>query len=113
MAESGFDPSATSSAGAQGIAQFIPSTAAAYGLRDPFDPVAAIEAQAHLMSDLIRQLGSPQLALAAYNAGPAPVEACDCVPSIPETTAYVSRIVALLGGAGALAMPVFEVRLVK
>jgi hypothetical protein len=113
MAESGFDPSAMSSAGAQGIAQFIPSTAAAYGLRDPFDPVAAIEAQAHLMSDLIRQLGSPQLALAAYNAGPAPVEACDCVPSIPETTAYVSRIVALLGGAGALAMPVFEVRLVK
>jgi soluble lytic murein transglycosylase-like protein len=112
MAESNFNPYASSSAGAQGIAQFIPSTAAAYGLDDPFDPVAAIEAQAHLMSDLIRQLGSPQLALAAYNAGPAPVEACDCVPSIPETTAYVSRILALLGGAGALALPVFEVRLV-
>jgi soluble lytic murein transglycosylase-like protein len=102
----------TSSAGAQGIAQFIPSTAAAYGLDDPFDPAAAIEAQAHLMHDLIAQLGSPQLALAGYNAGPAPVEACDCVPSIPETTAYVSRILALLGGAGALALPAFEVRLV-
>jgi hypothetical protein len=112
MAESNFNPFAVSGAGAEGIAQFIPSTAAAYGLDDPFDPVAAIEAQAHLMSDLIRQLGSPQLALAAYNAGPAPVEACHCIPAIPETTAYVSRILALLGGAGALAVPSFEVRLV-
>ncbi len=59
MAESNFNPFATSSAGAEGIAQFIPSTAAAYGLDDPFDPVEAIEAQAHLMSDLIGQLGSP------------------------------------------------------
>lgn len=112
MAESNFNPFAVSPAGAQGIAQFIPSTAAAYGLADPFDPVAAMEAQAHLMSDLIHQLGSPQLALAAYNAGPAPVEACDCIPAIPETTAYVSRILALLGGAGALVAPAFEVRLV-
>jgi hypothetical protein len=112
MAESNFNPYASSPAGAEGIAQFIPGTAAAYGLEDPFDPVAAIEAQAHLMHDLIVQLGSPQLALAAYNAGPAPVEACACVPSIPETTAYVSRILALLGGAGALALPIFEVRLV-
>jgi hypothetical protein len=112
MAESNFNPFASSPAGAQGIAQFIPSTAGAYGLRDPFNPVEAIDAQAHLMSDLIRQFGSPQLALAAYNAGPAPVEACHCVPAIPETTAYVSRILALLGGAGALAVPSFEVRLV-
>jgi soluble lytic murein transglycosylase-like protein len=112
MAESNFNPFAVSPAGAQGIAQFIPSTAAAYGLDDPFDPHAAIDAQAHLMSDLIHQFGSPTLALAAYNAGPAPVEACHCVPSIPETSAYVSRILALLGGAGALAVPDFEVRLV-
>jgi hypothetical protein len=113
MAESNFNPYATSPAGAQGIAQFVPGTAAAYGLRDPFEPVEAIDAQAHLMSDLIHQLGSPQLALAAYNAGPAPVEACDCVPAIPETTAYVSRILALLSGAGALAVANFEVRLVS
>ncbi len=112
MAESNFNPFAVSPAGAQGIAQFIPSTAAAYGLHDPFDPVAAMDAQAHLMSDLLRQLGSPALALAAYNAGPAPVEECDCVPAIPETTAYVSRILALLGGAGALVVPSFEVRLI-
>jgi hypothetical protein len=112
MAESGFDPNAGSPAGAQGIAQFMPSTAAAYGLDNPFDPVAAIEAQAHLMSDLLRQFGSPELALAAYNAGPGAVEPCDCVPDYPETRAYVSRILALLGGAGALALPSFEVRLV-
>jgi soluble lytic murein transglycosylase-like protein len=112
LAESNFNPFASSPAGAQGIAQFIPSTAAAYGLDDPFDPEAAIDAQAHLMSDLLRQFGSPHLALAAYNAGPAPVQECDCVPAIPETQAYVSRILALLGGSGALMMPRFEVRLV-
>lgn len=112
-AESNFDPTAVSPAGAHGIAQFMPATAASYALRDPFDPVEAIEAQAHLMSDLIRQLGSPQLALAAYNAGPAPVAACGCVPSYPETQAYVSRILALLDGAAALAVPSFGVRLVE
>lgn len=112
MAESGFDPNAGSPAGAQGIAQFMPSTAAAYGLTNPYDPVAAIDAEAHLMHDLLQQLGSPELALAAYNAGPAPVEACHCIPPYPETQAYVTRILALIGGAGAIAMPSFEVRLV-
>jgi soluble lytic murein transglycosylase-like protein len=56
--------------------------------------------------------GSVPLALAAYNAGPAPVVACDCVPSIPETQAYVARILGLLGGAGELVTPTLEVRLV-
>jgi transglycosylase-like protein with SLT domain/D-alanyl-D-alanine carboxypeptidase-like protein len=112
MAESGFDPDAGSPAGAEGIAQFMPGTAVAYGLTDPYDPVAAIDAEAHLMSDLLRQFGSPELALAAYNAGPAPVEACRCIPPYPETQAYVTRILALIGSAGAIAMPSFEVRLV-
>lgn len=112
MAESNFNPYAVSPAGAEGIAQFIPATAAGYGLRDPFDPGEAIEAQAHLMSDLIRRFRSVQLALAAYNAGPGPVEACDCVPAIQETSAYVSRIMALLGGSGGLTVPNLEVRLV-
>src|SRR4029077_16366152 len=49
MAESGFNPFAVTPAGAEGIAQFMPGTAASYGLADPFDPVAAIDAQAHLM----------------------------------------------------------------
>jgi Transglycosylase SLT domain/D-alanyl-D-alanine carboxypeptidase len=112
MAESNFNPYAGSPAGAQGIAQFMPGTAAAYGLKNPFDPDEAIDAQAHLMSDLIHQFGSSQLALAAYNAGPGAVEGCHCVPPYPETQAYVSRILALLGGAGAFAVPSFEVRLV-
>jgi hypothetical protein len=112
MAESGFDPNAGSPAGARGIAQFMPGTAASYGLNDPFDPIAAIDAEAHLMSDLLHQFGSPELALAAYNAGPAPVEACHCIPPYPETQAYVTRILALIGGTGAIAMPSFEVRLV-
>ncbi len=98
--ESGFDPRSVSPAGAQGIAQFMPGTARAYGLRDPFDPDAAIGAQAHLMHDLLRRFGSVPLALAAYNAGAGRVAACGCVPPIAETQAYVQRIVALARGAG-------------
>jgi soluble lytic murein transglycosylase-like protein len=90
----------------------MPATASAYGLRDPFDAPAAIDAQAHLMADLLRQFGSVSLALAAYNAGPAPVLACHCVPLIPETQAYVARILGLMGGAGELSAPALEVRLV-
>ena len=112
MAESGFDERAVSAAGAQGIAQFMPATAAAYGLRDPFDARAAIAAQARLMSDLLRQFTAIPLALAAYNAGPGAVAACECVPPYPETQAYVARILGLLGGAGEIAPPRLEVRLV-
>jgi hypothetical protein len=99
-AESNFNPFAQSGAGAQGIAQFTPGTAQAYGLDDPFDPAQSIDAQAHLMRDLLRQFASVPLALAAYNAGPAPVAACGCIPAIPETQAYVAKILGLLGGAG-------------
>jgi soluble lytic murein transglycosylase-like protein len=99
-AESNFNPFATSPAGAQGIAQFMPGTAAALGLDDPFDAVQAIDAQARLMRDLLRRFASVPLALAAYNAGPAPVVACGCVPPYPETRGYVARILGLLGGAG-------------
>ncbi|HEU4657882.1 MAG TPA: transglycosylase SLT domain-containing protein [Capillimicrobium sp.] len=112
--ESGFDPMVVSPAGAQGIAQFMPATAAQYGLADPFDPFAAIDAQAHLMHDLLRQFGSVPLALAAYTAGPARVAACGCVPPIPETTAYVAAILGLMGGAGDPAgVGGLEVRLVR
>jgi hypothetical protein len=113
MAESGFNPKAISPAGAQGIAQFMPATARSYGLRDPFDPVAAIDAQAHMMSDLLRRFRSIPLALAAYNAGPGAVGACSCIPPYPETRAYVARILALLDGAGVVLAPPLEVRLVK
>jgi soluble lytic murein transglycosylase-like protein len=112
LAESNFEPGAVSPAGAQGIAQFTPATAALYGLADPFRPAAAIDAQAHLMSDLLRRHRSVPLALAAYNAGSGPVEACSCVPGFPETQAYVDRILALLAGAGEPLAPPLEVRLV-
>jgi soluble lytic murein transglycosylase-like protein len=113
-AESNFNPFAVSGAGAQGIAQFMPGTARTYGLGDPFDATASISAQAHLMRDLLRQFGSVSLALAAYNAGPAPIMACGCVPPYPETQAYVARILGLMGGAAALpAGAGVEVRLVS
>jgi soluble lytic murein transglycosylase-like protein len=113
--ESNFNPFAVSPAGAKGIAQFMPGTARAYGLADPTDPAQAIDAQGHLMRDLLRRFGSVPLALAAYNAGPSVVERCGCVPPIPETQAYVARVLALMNGAGALeGGPVeFEVRLVS
>jgi hypothetical protein len=99
-AESGFNPFAVSPAGAQGIAQFMPGTARALGLANPFDARQAIDAQGHLMRDLLRQFGSVPLALAAYNAGPGAVSGCGCVPPYPETQAYVTRILGLLRGAG-------------
>src|ERR1044072_4222050 len=67
MAESNFDPYAGSPAGAQGIAQFMPSTAAAYGLANPYDPHDAIHDHVHPLSDLPHQFGSPELQLHAYN----------------------------------------------
>jgi soluble lytic murein transglycosylase-like protein len=113
MAESNFNPYAVSPAGAAGIAQFMPGTAAMYGLDDPFDPAQAIDAQAHLMADLLEQFGGDvSLALAAYNAGPGAVEGCSCVPPYPETQTYVARILGLMGGAGELSAPVLEVKLV-
>jgi len=114
-AESGFNPFARSPAGAEGIAQFMPGTADAYGLDDPFDPVAAIDAQAHLMSDLLKQFGGKvALALAGYNAGAGAVERFGGIPPFAETRGYVTKILGLLGGAGEI--PViggFEVRLVE
>jgi len=112
-AESNFNPFARSPAGAEGIAQFMPGTAEGIGLADPFDPGAAINAQAHLMRDLLGRFGSVPLALAAYNAGPGAVAGCGCIPPFPETRAYVARILGLLGGAGDVAAGGFEVRLVS
>jgi soluble lytic murein transglycosylase-like protein len=112
-AESNFNPFAVSPAGAQGIAQFMPGTAAAMGLGDPFDAERAIDAQARLMRDLLRRFPAVPLALAAYNAGPGAVAACGCVPANGETPGYVARILGLMTGAGATTTAALEVRLVR
>jgi hypothetical protein len=113
-AESNFNPFAHSPAGAQGIAQFMPGTAQTLGLENPFDAEQAIDAQAHLMRDLLRRFVSVPLALAAYNAGPGAVAGCMCVPPYPETRGYVARILGLLGGAGEVAPGAgLQVRLVR
>jgi soluble lytic murein transglycosylase-like protein len=113
-AESNFNPFARSPAGAEGIAQFMPGTARGLGLRDPFDPGEAIDAQAHLMRDLLRRFGSVPLALAAYNAGSGAVERHGGIPPYAETRAYVAKILGLLGGAGDIPVTaMFEVRLVE
>src|SRR5215472_14294839 len=65
--ESRFDPTAVSRAGAQGVAQFMPATANARGLADPFDPFEAIAHSAKLLRDLRREFGNLGLAAAAYN----------------------------------------------
>ncbi len=68
--ESRFKAGAVSHVGAQGIAQFMPTTAANVGLDNPFDPVQAIPAAARLLRSLLNQFGNVGLAAAAYNAGP-------------------------------------------
>jgi hypothetical protein len=67
--ESRFDPSSVSSAGAQGIAQFMPQTASEVGLSDPYDPIEALPASARFLKRLHREFGNLGLAAAAYNAG--------------------------------------------
>jgi soluble lytic murein transglycosylase-like protein len=68
--ESGFNPNARSPAGAQGIAQFIPATAARFGLTNPFDPIASFEAYGKYMSFLLSKfMGRYDIALAGYNSG--------------------------------------------
>jgi hypothetical protein len=71
--ESNFQSGAVSPAGARGIAQFMPATAGARGLADPFDPASAIPKAAALLAELRNQFGNLGLAAAAYNAGPARV----------------------------------------
>jgi hypothetical protein len=73
--ESGYNPNAVSSAGAQGIAQFMPGTAAMVGLDDPFDPKKALPKSAEHLASLRQRLGNLGLAAAAYNAGEGRVRA--------------------------------------
>jgi hypothetical protein len=92
--ESSFRPHVTSGAGAQGVAQFMPGTAAERRLTDPYDPEQAIPKSAELLGDLRSRFGNIGLAAAAYNGGPARVEAWLAGRgSLPgETRNYVSAI---------------------
>jgi hypothetical protein len=92
--ESGFRQDVISAAGAQGVAQFMPTTAAEHGLDDPFNPLQAVRASARLLRELIQQFGNVGLAAAAYNAGPRRVqEWLDKRGKLPqETQDYVQRI---------------------
>jgi cell wall-associated NlpC family hydrolase len=97
--ESGFDADAVSSAGAEGIAQFMPATAAARGV-DAFDPASAIPGAANYLADLESQLGSWPLAIAAYNAGPAAVSQSGGVPDNGQTPDDVATVLARAGMSG-------------
>ncbi len=73
--ESRFDPKAVSPMGAQGIAQFMPQTAALRGLANAFEPLQALRESASYLGELRTTFGNLGLAAAAYNAGPTAVEA--------------------------------------
>jgi hypothetical protein len=92
--ESHFKPDATSRKGAQGIAQFMPTTARLSGLENPFDPLQAIAKSGELLRELRREFGNLGLAAAAYNAGSGRVHdwlgGRRALP--PETRAYVRLV---------------------
>jgi len=94
--ESGFDPAAVSNAGAMGLTQLMPETAAQLGVTDPFDAAQNVDGGARYLRGLLDRFhGDTRLAVAAYNAGPDAVERYGDVPPYAETQSYV---LAVLGG---------------
>jgi soluble lytic murein transglycosylase-like protein len=96
LQESAYDPRALSPAGAIGIAQFMPETAADAGV-DPYDPYDSIDGAAALLGGYAaayahRYADPTAAALAAYNAGPLAVARYDGVPPYPETREYIALI---------------------
>jgi cell wall-associated NlpC family hydrolase len=96
--ESNFNPSAVSSAGAQGLMQIMPQTAQGLGI-NPMDPTQAIYGAAKLLSEKLNAFGSVPLAAAAYNAGDVAVQTYGGIPPYPETQNYVQSVMSYLGGA--------------
>lgn len=94
QAESGGNPNAVSSEGAQGLFQIMPATAAWLGVSNPFDPVQSADGGLRYLSQLYRQFGSWDLALAAYNAGPSRIQK-GIFPT--ETKNYVAKIMGAVG----------------
>lgn len=92
-AESGFDASAVSPKGAQGIMQLMPAVQQEYGVSDPFSPKQSIEAGATLLRDLLRRFkGNTELAVAAYNSGIGAVKKYGGTPPYAETREYVAKV---------------------
>jgi soluble lytic murein transglycosylase-like protein len=97
--ESHFDPTVGSSAGAQGLTELMPETAASLGVTDPHDPAQSIEAGARLLSEKLTEFGgNTELALAAYNAGSGAVQQYNGIPPYPETQEYVQKVLGYAAG---------------
>jgi len=80
-----------------GLMQLMPDTASQFGVPNPFDPAGNVEAGASFLKQLLLHYGGDlTLALGAYNAGPAKVDAAAGVPKIPETQEYIRRILSTL-----------------
>ena len=89
--ESAFRADAISPAGAIGLAQLMPGTAAELGV-DPYDPIQNLEGGARYLRQQLDRFGQVELALAAYNAGPARVADAGGIPNIAETRSYVELV---------------------